>query len=72
MLPNEALEAFASLGTSGNHAGNQERDLHRWMSNLWGFSLQTYSISVPLQDWGAKSFILIVFNVYNLLHDNLK
>ena len=50
----EAVEAFASLGTSGSHLGNQERDLHRWMSSLWGFSLETYSVSVLLQVWCLK------------------
>ena len=47
-LPHEALQAFVSLGTNGDHLGNQERDLHRWLSNLWGFSLQTYSVKLQL------------------------
>ena len=44
-VPHEAMTAFASLGASGRHESNQERDLHRWMRNLWNFHLE------PLPVW---------------------
>lgn len=49
VLPNPALKAFASLGTSGKHSSNSERDLHRWLKNLFGFRLQSYSIEMELE-----------------------
>lgn len=48
-LPHEALSAFASLGTNGSHASNQERDLLRWMKGLWGFKLEPYTVMMDLQ-----------------------
>ena len=32
-MVHDAVESFASLGTSGQHLGNCERDLHRWMDS---------------------------------------
>lgn len=48
-VPNAALQAFASLGTDGKHPSNAERDLHRWLKNLYGLKIQSYTIHVPLQ-----------------------
>lgn len=48
-LPPAALRAFASLGASGGHLQNAERDLHRWLKNLFGFTLQPYTIELNLQ-----------------------
>ena len=56
----QGLQAFSSLGACGAHAGNQERDLHRWLCDL--LPLETYSVSVPLQDRGSKHlFILYLY-----------
>lgn len=52
-VPNPALKAFASLGSSGKHTSNSERDLHRWLKNLYGFRLQSYTIKMDLE---ATSF----------------
>lgn len=51
-IPHEALKAFASLGAEGAHPGNSERDLHRWLNNLWGFKLQTYTVHIDLHVTG--------------------
>lgn len=47
-LPDGAIKAFASLGSNGDHPQNCERDLHRWLRNLYGFKLEPYKISVEL------------------------
>ena len=48
-LTKEALKAFASLGSDGFYTGNEERDMTRWLKNLWGFDLQTYQVDINLQ-----------------------
>ena len=48
-VPHQALETFAALGASGQCKANIERDLHRWLQGLWGFELQAYEVSIPLQ-----------------------
>ena len=48
-LPHKAVEAFASLGSNGCHLQNAERDLHRWLSSLYGFQLQPYCLKIDLQ-----------------------
>ena len=48
-LLSEALASFGSLGASGKSASNSERDLTRWLKNLFGFTLQPYSITLHLQ-----------------------
>ena len=47
-LPNEAVQAFASQGTDGRYPSNQERDLHRWLRNLWNFNLEPHSVLIEL------------------------
>ena len=47
-LPSQALAAFATLGSGGMHAANQERDLHRWMHSLFGMDLTTYKVRMSL------------------------
>ncbi|CAK9069954.1 unnamed protein product [Durusdinium trenchii] len=53
-LPDGAIKAFASLGSNGDHPQNCERDLHRWLRNLYGFKLEPYKISVELNVGGKK------------------
>ena len=48
-MPHGAIRAFSSLGAEGAHPQNSERDLHRWLRRLWGFSLETYTIKIRLQ-----------------------
>ena len=48
-IPHKAIDAFASLGSAGSHPGNEERDLHRWMRNLWGLTLEPYTIYCDLE-----------------------
>ena len=45
----DAITAFASLGTNMAHASNCERDLHRWLRDLFSFRLQSYSVDMFLQ-----------------------
>lgn len=52
-LPSAALEAFSSLGASGVHDANQERDLHRWLHSLYGLNLSSYKVTMNLN---ASSF----------------
>lgn len=47
-VPSAALEAFASLGCHGRHAANQERDLHRWLTRIYGMNLSTYRVTMDL------------------------
>lgn len=48
-IPHEALKAFSTLGSSGDHPQNYERDLFRWLSNCFGMRLQPYTIYLDLQ-----------------------
>ena len=41
-----AIHAIQSLGASGSHPGNVERDLHRWTRDLWSFGLRTESVFI--------------------------
>ncbi|CAK9017522.1 unnamed protein product, partial [Durusdinium trenchii] len=54
-FPPAALRAFASLGAAGDHPQNCERDLHRWLHNLFGVRLEPYKIHLDLQVDGAKA-----------------
>lgn len=47
-LPQEAIAAFASLGSEGRHDANQERDLHRWLHSLFGMSLTTFKVKMSV------------------------
>ena len=53
-IPNHAIRTFASLGCGGQHPQNCERDLHRWVKNLYGLQLQPYILHVDLQVDSAK------------------
>ena len=44
-----AVKALASLGSWGTHSQNQERDLHKWAHNLYGFELETFEVQMSLQ-----------------------
>ena len=48
-IPQEAVTAFASLGSFGTHASNAERDLHRWLRGVYGVSLEPYFIEIMLE-----------------------
>ena len=48
-IPQEAMTAFASLGSFGAHASNAERDLHRWLRGVYGVSLEPYFIEIMLE-----------------------
>lgn len=59
-VEHETINKLASLGAFGNAQSNSERDLHRWMRNLFGLSLQPYTIYLPLKAifhscWGLLS-----------------
>ncbi|CAE7918081.1 unnamed protein product [Symbiodinium necroappetens] len=47
-MEHPALEAVASLGNGGRCESNAERDLHRWLKDLYGFELDTYEIAMEL------------------------
>ena len=48
-LINEAVAAFASLGSHGTSPSNSERDMLRWLKNLFGITLEPYSVTFNLQ-----------------------
>lgn len=58
-LPSAALEAFSSLGASGKHEGNQERDLHRWLHSLYGMKLTVYQVTMQLN---VSQFAFIIYH----------
>ena len=41
-------EAFSSLGSGGIYEANQERDMHRWLNQLYGVQLTTYKVTMHL------------------------
>ena len=43
-LPKEAVSVFASLGCDGKYPANQERDLHRWLRQLYNLELEPYNV----------------------------
>jgi len=47
--PVDAVAAFASLGSFGTCASNQERDMHRWLRNLHGTNLDMYYTPFELE-----------------------
>lgn len=49
-LKNDAIAALASLGASGKHSGNTERDLHTWVRGLGGIELEPYQVTLELQE----------------------
>lgn len=53
-LPHAAIQAFASLGCGGQHPQNSERDLHRWVRNLYGIELEPYVLKLGLQIDSSK------------------
>lgn len=67
----ETINKLASLGAFGHAQSNCERDLHRWLKNLFGLSLQPYTIYLPLKaifnrsGLQIKSFTTVV--VYSLV-----
>lgn len=44
-----AVKAISSLGSYGQNPQNQERDLHNWVQDLFGFGLSTYDVQCDLQ-----------------------
>ncbi len=51
-----AVQAFASLGGGSSHPSNEERDLHRWLKNLYQIDLEVYTVRMNLQVWGPMSY----------------
>lgn len=45
----EAINHFASIGSYGKNPQNEERDLHRWLSGLYGLQLELYELRLRLQ-----------------------
>lgn len=54
----QAVAALASLGSWGNNASNSERDMHRWVRNLYQFGLETYDVELELQARSISFFEL--------------
>ena len=55
------VEAFASLGNFGSSSKNEERDLHRWLRNLFDLQLEVYWTSLRLQvpSLPCKNFLIV-------------
>ena len=51
----EAVQAFATLGASGNASQNIERDAFSWLKNMFGTGLQPSQIQLYLQSSGRIS-----------------
>lgn len=49
-MTHKAITTFASLGTNNVHPGNSERDLFRWLRNVFDFSLEPFSVTMHLQE----------------------
>ena len=45
----QAVQEFASLGSWGAHQHNQERDLHRWVHQLYGLAIETFEATIQCQ-----------------------
>lgn len=45
----QAVQAFASLGSWGANQHNQERDLHRWVHQLYGLAVETFEATIQCQ-----------------------
>lgn len=48
-VENDAVTKLASLGGFGSCQSNAERDLHRWLRNLFGLRLQPYNVYLDLK-----------------------
>lgn len=46
--PPASIQAFASLGSFGRRNANEERDLHRWLKDLYNVSLEVYYLKLNL------------------------
>lgn len=44
-----AVLALATLGAGGAHRQNEERDLHRWVKDLYHLGMETYDVKMQLQ-----------------------
>lgn len=53
-VSNERVEKLSSLGNWGISQSNCERDLHRWLRNLFGLRLQPYTVYARLKAWLGK------------------
>lgn len=60
---NEALLGLCSLGASGQHESNQERDLHRWLKGVHSMTLEPFDVPMVLNvtwtRWVVKCVCLI-------------
>ena len=60
-MPNSAIRAFSSRETDNTHPQNAERDLYRWLKNLYNLKLQTYTIKLQLQVPWPECFLFPMF-----------
>jgi len=49
-MTHKAITAFSSLGTNNQYPANSERDLFRWLRNVFGFKLEPFSVMMDLQE----------------------
>ena len=57
-LYSKALQGLSSLGASGKHDQNQERDLHRWVKGMHGMTLEPFEVTMELNvSWFANRCI---------------
>ena len=50
-----AIEAFASLGNWGAYSSNEEHDLHAWLKDLHGITLEVYYAKLKIQAIVSKT-----------------
>lgn len=62
-----AIENFATLGSQNQYPANAERDLHRWLRNLFGFRLQPYTVWMNLTE---TQFLLDVNSTLEIAQGN--
>lgn len=63
-LLQEAVAAFGSLGNNGISPANSERDLTRWLKHLFGFDLETYSVTFQLQVSCPNLWLRVLFKCW--------
>ncbi|CAL1166148.1 unnamed protein product, partial [Cladocopium goreaui] len=69
--PVDAVAAFASLGSFGTCASNQERDMHRWLRNLHGTNLDMYYTPFELEvrdETDTKTMLIPTLLPHEILH----
>ena len=60
-ISSEAVDAISSLGAGGRHEANQERDLHRWLKNLYNVNITPYKFPMTLiVTWCSLAKVFLV------------